>query len=189
MTLKPIADTLVTWTASPPMPAHFMTVMETIPDDPNTFVFENPPAVGPELFFINAPSYTYTIINVTLNARMSSVAGMGADIFQHTIWDGMSPFAYAVPTAIMPSFPVFQSYSFTWTSDPYGGAWTWAGLMAYHFGVDQTGVPFVSPTMMTQFNVDVYYNTPGSEPYDINGDGIVNYLDVSSLVFHYGETY
>jgi hypothetical protein len=190
ITLRPIADTIVTWTTSPPMPAHFLAVMEIIPDDPNTFVFENPPAIGPELFFVNAPSYTYTIINVTLNARMSSIAGGGADWFLPTIWDGMSPFAYDIPTLIMTPFPIFQTYpSSTWIGDPYGGDWTWAKLLVYHFGVDQTGVPFVSSTMMTQFYLDVYYSTPGSESYDINGDGIVNYLDVSSLVSHYGESY
>jgi hypothetical protein len=172
------------------MPAHFLAVMETIPDDPNTFVFENPPAVGPELFFINAPSYIYAIINVTLNARMSSVAGMGLDQFQHVIWDGVNPVVFDIAVPIMTPFPVFQTYaSSVWIGDPYGGGWTWAGLQAYHFGVSQTGIPFVSPTMMTQFNVDVYYNTPGSEAYDINGDGVVNYLDLRSLVSHYGETY
>jgi hypothetical protein len=191
ITLRPIADTLVTWTGTiPPMPAHFLAVRESIPDEGNTFVFDNPPAVGPELFFVNAPLYTYTINSVTLNARMSSMAGGGLDWFQHIIWDGFSPMSFDVPIPIMPSFPAFQTYSSSiWIGDPYGGAWTWATLQAYHFGVSQTGIPFMSPTLMTQFYLEVNYNTPGSEPWDIDGNGIVNYLDVSSLVSHYGEVY
>jgi hypothetical protein len=185
--LRPIGDGLATWTRSPPAPANFLLVMETIPDDPMTFVWANPPAGSPELYLIGTPSYTYSIINVTLNARMCSVAG--GDLFQHCIWDGFGAPSYGPPMPTLTMFPIFQTYSFTWSSDPYGGDWTWAKLQIYHFGVDQTGVPFISPTMMTQFNIDVYYTTPGSEPYDINGDTIVNYLDVSSLVSHYRESY
>jgi hypothetical protein len=191
MTLRPVGDTFLLWTPSPPAPANFLNVMEIIPDDPNTFVWNTPPGwFFPECYFVGTPSYTYTIINVTLNARMSSLAGGGVDAFQHCIFNG-GPlvFQYGPPMPIMTAFPSFQTYSFTFANDPYGGDWTWAKLAVYVFGVDQLGGMCVSPTQMTQFNVDVYYNTPGSEPYDINGDGIVNYLDISSLVFHYGETY
>jgi len=188
--LRPIVDTVVLWSTSPPIPNHFMCVFEIIPDEVNTFVFENPPAIGSELFFVNAPSYTYTIDTVTLYARMSSTIGGGVDVFTHVIWDGVNPPSLDIPVAIMPSFPIFQSYSSSiWIGDPYGGQWTWAKLQNYHFGVDQSGLPFVSTTMMTQFYLDIHYTTPGSEAYDINDDQIVNYLDVSTMVYHYGESY